>query len=71
MSRRNNTPKYTPTVFTKASHTKRRFSNEQEALKAADLGMLQNIHLTFGVYKCDQCSGWHLTTIKGSTDQLK
>jgi rubrerythrin len=40
---------------------KRRYKSEKEALKIADLQMLQNMSLELAVYKCDICGFWHLT----------
>lgn len=41
---------------------KRFFRTEQEALEAADIGMLNNMRLSLGVYHCATCRYWHLTS---------
>lgn len=43
---------------------KRFFASEAEALKAADLRMLDNMSASIGVYQCPTCRNWHLTSIK-------
>ena len=43
---------------------KRFFKTEHEALAAADVGMLDNMSVTLGVYQCATCGHWHLTSIK-------
>lgn len=48
---------------------KRFFKTEAEALAAADVGMLENMSVTLGVYQCATCGNWHLTSIK-SADHL-
>ena len=63
MPRRNNTPKTTREHFTVQSCSqKRRFANKQAAQQQADLQMLQQPSLALGVYKCQLCRGWHLTS---------
>lgn len=42
---------------------KRFFITEKEALEAADIGMLENMNVTLGVYQCNICMHWHLTSI--------
>ena len=41
--------------------SKRKFKNENEASRAADMQNLLDMSLNIGVYKCDSCNGWHLT----------
>ena len=43
---------------------KRFFKTEKEALEAADIGMLDNMNVSLGVYQCPTCFQWHLTSIK-------
>lgn len=43
---------------------KRFFTTEQEALEAADIGMLENMSVTLGIYQCHICYHWHLTSLK-------
>lgn len=43
---------------------KRFFATEKEALEAADVGMLENMSVSLGVYHCPTCRNWHLTSIK-------
>lgn len=43
--------------------TKRKYRNENEAEKVAEVQMLINQNLELGVYKCQYCSYWHLTNI--------
>lgn len=45
---------------------KRFFETEEAALEAADVGMLENMSVTLGVYRCATCGHWHLTSIKSS-----
>jgi len=42
---------------------KRFFATEAEALEAADVGMLENMTVTLGVYQCATCRQWHLTSM--------
>ncbi len=42
---------------------KRFFKTEAEALEAADIGMLDNMSVTLGVYHCATCRNWHLTSV--------
>ena len=48
---------------------KRFFKSEEKALEAADIGMLENMSVTLGVYQCATCRQWHLTSTR-STDFL-
>lgn len=42
---------------------KRFFKTEEEALEAADTGMLDDMSVSLGVYRCVTCRQWHLTSI--------
>jgi hypothetical protein len=64
MSRRNNTPKHTLFTVGLETHTKRKFYTEEQAQRAAELGMLENSNINLSAYKCDLCNGWHLTSRK-------
>ena len=44
--------------------SKRRFSSEKEAQKAAELQMLIDTNLELSVYVCNFCHKWHLTRLK-------
>jgi len=61
MPRHNKQIKHIVTSLQTACLSKRHFDNEQSALKAADDQILMNISLNLRVYKCDYCTGWHLT----------
>jgi len=50
--------------FNPVCEGKRFFKTEQLALEAADVGMLENMSITLGVYQCPNCFQWHLTSIK-------
>jgi hypothetical protein len=65
MPRRNKQIKHIVTSLQTTCLSKRRFNNEQSALKAADDQMLINMSLSLRVYKCDYCTGWHLTRNEG------
>lgn len=68
MPRKNRTPKHQPYIDTNTCSTKRKFRNEEEASKSAELRSLQN-NENYTAYKCDRCSGWHLTTNKKDSSQ--
>lgn len=63
MPRRNKTqePVRIQYVKTDCSH-KRRYTNEAAALNQAELQMLQTPHIELSVYRCELCTGWHLTS---------
>jgi hypothetical protein len=61
MPRRNNIEKHRRFVISMPCQDKRRYKNEKEALKIADLQMLENMSLELSIYKCDTCDFWHLT----------
>jgi hypothetical protein len=61
MPRRNHQKPHTPFTPAKACSDKRPYRSEREALNAAELQMLAHPALELSVYKCDQCSNWHLT----------
>lgn len=50
--------------FDLACEAKRFFKTEEEALEAADIRMLENMSVTIGIYQCNICNYWHLTSIK-------
>ena len=50
--------------FNPVCEGKRFFSTEAAALEAADVGMLENMSVSLGVYRCPNCFQWHLTSIK-------
>ena len=68
MPRRNNQQK-NPTIKRVTSmpastcKSKRRFSTEKIAIRAADDQMLKNSDLNLTIYKCSSCQGWHLTRL--------
>lgn len=68
MPRRNKQIKSLMASVQAGCKSKRRFDNEQSALKAADNQMLLNMSLKLSVYKCDYCTGWHLTRRVNNTD---
>ena len=49
--------------------SKRFFKTEAEALEAADIGMLENMSVSLGVYQCPTCFQWHLTSIEAYAQQ--
>lgn len=62
MPRRNKTPKPTPAVFqVSVCRSKKRFSNQLDAIRAAELKNLEDTTLELTTYQCDTCKGWHLT----------
>lgn len=64
MSRRNkNVAERKAFRFDPICEGKRFFKTEEEALEAADVGMLENMSVTLGVYQCATCMQWHLTSI--------
>lgn len=67
MPRKNKSPKHTPFVFAKNSHTKRRFANKKQAEHAAEEQMLLKPDLVLHVYQ-DIDGGWYLTRTRSSHD---
>lgn len=61
MSRKNKIIKHQPFSADKFVCTKRRYRNEKQAQKAAELQMLENMNINLSIYKCDLCGYWHLT----------
>ncbi len=64
MPRQNHTKPHQPFRFASNCQQKRRYGNEREALEVAAYQMLLKPELQLGVYKCELCGGWHLTSIK-------
>jgi hypothetical protein len=64
MPRKNKAPEYQKTNFYIQCISKKRYKNENEALKTAEIQILQNSGLELSAYKCDNCSFWHLTRSK-------
>jgi len=64
MPRRNKSQKNNPFISYESCHNKRRYINEKDAQKIAELQMLENMSLELSVYKCDACKFWHLTRTK-------
>jgi hypothetical protein len=65
MPRRNKRVAHEPYETSRFTCDKRRFKSEGEALKAAELQMLEKMMLELSVYKCDICGQWHLTRKTG------
>jgi len=42
--------------------SKVRYDSKDKANKSAEMRNLENLNLNLEVYKCDMCSGWHLTS---------
>lgn len=61
MPRKNNTRPHQPLRMIIPCESKRRFSQEQQATDAADHQMIIKPELELSTYKCEFCSGWHLT----------
>jgi len=61
MPRRNQTAPHTPFKFASNCQQKRRFADEKSAQRTADHQMLVTSNLDLTVYRCELCSGWHLT----------
>lgn len=61
MPRKNNTTPRPSFHFASSCQQKRRYATEKIAEAAADTQMLLNYDLQLSVYKCESCSGWHLT----------
>lgn len=55
--------RYQPPPSDQSCANKRRFPTEKQALYAAETQVLSDMQLTLGVYKCDSCRGWHLTSL--------
>jgi hypothetical protein len=62
MPRRNKTVPHQAYTFVSHCQKKRRFSSEKEAKEAADIQMTLVSNVELGVYKCELCGGWHLTS---------
>ena len=50
--------------FNEICADKRFFPNKDAALKAAEIGMSNNMSLSLDVYLCETCHQWHLTSVK-------
>ena len=61
MTRKNKQIKHTRVTFMNNCQPKRKYSNEKEALNAAEYQMLLDVNLELSIYKCDICNKWHLT----------
>lgn len=44
-------------------NSKRKYRNENEATRTAEVQMLADMNLELSVYKCDVCRHWHLTRV--------
>ncbi len=42
---------------------KRKYRNEVDAMRAAEIQMLADMNLELNTYKCDVCRHWHLTRV--------
>lgn len=63
MPRKNRQIKHTRIEYSLATcDAKRKYRSQNEAEKVAEIQMLSNQGLELGVYKCNLCSGWHLTS---------
>lgn len=62
MPRRHSSPKHTPFQPISGCSGKKRFNRREQAERAKDDAELTSIHLQLAVYRCDHCSGWHLTS---------
>lgn len=63
MPRKNRQIKHVRAEYILATcESKRKYRSQNEAEKIAEIQMLANQGLELGVYKCDLCSGWHLTS---------
>lgn len=62
MPRRNNNQQIKRIQFSNACEQKRRYNTQNIAESAAEDGMLRDMSLELSVYRCDYCSGWHLTS---------
>lgn len=63
MPRRNHTPKHIPFIDTNPCKTKRFFAREIDAKAAIAIQELQGGD-ALSIYKCDRCTGWHLSSKK-------
>jgi hypothetical protein len=61
MPRRNKTGVNRPFTFNKSCQNKRSYKSEQEASNVAEIQMLEDMNLELAVYKCNECTFWHLT----------
>ncbi len=61
MPRRNKALKHDRFEIKNNCTTKRKFSTEQQAKKAAEHQMLLNTDLELSTYRCEICCKWHLT----------
>jgi len=50
--------------LTTTCQSKQPFRTEREALESAEFGMLQDMTIDLGVYRCTICNQWHKTRIK-------
>jgi hypothetical protein len=63
MPRKNKAVPHAQFNFIQDCQQKRRFKNEVDATKAAELQMLMQPGLELSTYLCNTCGGWHLTNI--------